>query len=129
MIQQKGINVTLWLSVVFNFMAAYLMAFPSSLSSQLVELPQNVPLLYSNLISFVIVFFGVIYAWLAMQPNLEKHLLFIGGIGKILFFLVVFLTYLFGHVSANFTALTIGDLIFGSLWLWWLYSNRFTANA
>jgi hypothetical protein len=129
MIQQKFIKITLFLSFVFNFCAAYLMLFPSSDYGQLFELPRDVPYLYSNLISFVIVFFGVMYAWLALQPNLEKHLLFLGGLGKLLFFLVVFLTWLFGHASSKFAILTIGDLIFGSLWLWWLHTNRSSSNT
>lgn len=129
MIRQKHINVTLWLSLVFNCIAAYLIAFPSSFFSQLVGLPPSVPFLYSTLLSCIIIFFGIIYAWLAIQSTIEKHLFFIGGTGKILFFLGVFLSYLFGHASATFTTLASVDLILGAVWLWWLFSNKSTQNT
>ena len=129
MIKESHVKITLLISVVFNFSAAYLMAFPAASLSQKAGLPGDVPLLYSNLISFVIVYFGMLYAWLAVQPQIERHLLFLGGLGKVLFFAVVFLTFIFGHVSLAFTSLTVGDLIFGCIWLHWLNSTRSVSNV
>ncbi len=126
---EKIVRSTLWLSVAFNFFAAYSMAFPSSYSGQLLDLPQNVPVLYAALLSAVVAFFGFVYAWLAWQPTFEKHLLFLGASGKLVFFSVAFLAWLLGDTSGNFALLTAGDLILGSLWLLWLYAHRSSNDA
>ena len=123
------VRLTLKMSVILNFVGAYLLAFPSSFFGNLVNLPQEVPLLYSSLLSFVVILFGLIYAWLSRQPNVFQPLLFVGGAGKICFFLIGVCLLLFNRVSVEFTAILIGDLIFGSIWLYALYSNRAKVNA
>ena len=126
---QSLVRVTLGLSCIFNLGAAYLIAFPSSYMGQVFELPQNVPPLYAGLLSFVVLMFGVIYGWLARQIDMDQPLLFVGGFGKLCFFSLIAITWLLGNASGKFTILGTGDLIFGSIWLGWLYSNRIQTNA
>ena len=59
---ESVVRSTLKMSVLLNAVGAYLLAFPSSQAGKLIELPQHVPLLYSLLLSFVIIMFGIIYA-------------------------------------------------------------------
>ena len=126
---QSLVRTTLWLSFIYNVGGAYLLAFPSSYIGQILVLPQRVPPLYAGLLSFAILMFGIIYAWLARQPDIDQHLLFVGGAGKLCIFLIIAATWLQGNVSGKFAILATGDLLFGSLWLWWLYSNRSNTNA
>jgi len=123
------VRTTLKLSVALNFVGAYLLAFPSSSSGKLVGLPQDAPLLYSSLLSFVVLLFGGIYAWLSRQPNVFQPLLFVGGLGKICFFLIGVYLWFLGDTSGEFTVILIGDFIFGSIWLLALYSNRASKNG
>ena len=125
----QAVRITLKMSVVLNFVGAYLLAFPSSYFGNIVNLPQSVPVLYSSLLSFVVLMFGVIYAWLSFQPNVFQPLLFVGGIAKICFFLIGVFLWLSGSVSGEFTIILIGDLIFGSIWVLALYSNKTAGNA
>ena len=121
---QLVVRFTLKLSVALNFVGAYLLAFPSSSAGKLVELPQNVPLLYSSLLSFAVLTFGVIYAWLSNQPNVFQPLLFVGGVAKICFFIIGACLWLFDDTSGRFVVLLLGDLLFGSIWVWALHLNR-----
>ena len=117
---QSFVRKTLGLSCIFNIGAAYIVAFPSSSVSQMFELPRNVPILYAALLAFVILMFGVIYGWLARQPRIDQPLLFVGGAGKLCFFLLTAIMCLQGNASGKFALLATGDLVFGSIWLWWL---------
>lgn len=121
---EQLIRTTLWLSFIFNLAAACLFAFPSSSFGQLFDFPQDVPPLYASLLSFVIAVFGFIYAWLARQPSIDQPLLFVGGAGKVCFFLIMLSTWMLDNASNQVAALAIGDLAFGSLWLWWLNLMR-----
>ena len=126
---QSLVRVTLGLSCIFNLGAAYLIAFPSSYMGQVFELPQNVPPLYAGLLSFVVLMFGVIYGWLARQTDIDQPLLFVGGFGKVCFFSLITITWLLGNASGKFAILGTGDLVFGTIWLMWLFSNRTHTNA
>lgn len=121
---ESAVRLTLKVSVVLNFGAAYLLAFPSSYFGNQLHLPQDVPLLYSSLLSFVVLVFGLIYAWLSRQPSVYQPLLFVGGVGKVCFFLIGAALLFVESVSKEFVTILAGDFILGSIWIWALYMHR-----
>ena len=126
---ETAVRLTLKASVVLNFVAAYLLAFPSSLLGNLLGLPQDVPLLYSSLLSFVVLVFGLIYAWLSRQPSVYQPLLFVGAFGKVCFFLIGVGLLVLESASKGFVGLLAGDFILGSTWFWALHLHRTRHNA
>ena len=58
-----------------------------------------------------------------------QPILFIGGAAKVCFFLIGMSLWLGGNASGGFTIILIGDLLFGSIWLWALYAHGAIDNA
>ena len=120
------VKQTLGLSVPFNMLAAYLLAFPASVPAQLVELPTPVPVLYTALTAFLVVLFGAMYAWMAMQEEVPRQFLVLGIIGKTGVFVIAAALWLASANSGRLVLLASGDLAFAMLWLSWLRSNPAT---
>lgn len=118
----KWIRATLWVSCPFNLIAAYILAFPSSAMGQVVGLPATVPALYAALTSFLVVLFGVVYAWLATRPRIDRPLLAVSAIGKTGVFVIAFMLWLAGSGSGGVVFLASGDLALALLWFGWLKS-------
>ena len=120
----KYIRVVLWASAVFNLAGALLFAFPESTISQLAGLPVPVPTFYSALLAEFIILFGASYAWLALQPAINRPLLAFGAIGKTGAFLLVAVLWLAGQAPARGVLAITGDLIFACLFFEWLLRPR-----
>jgi len=114
------IRNSLWASAPFNMLAAYVLAFPSSALGRLVELPADVPLAYAALLSFMVLLFGAVYAWLASQPEIDRPLVAVAAIGKAGVFAIAVMLWLSDNGSGRMVLLACGDLGFASLWLSWL---------
>lgn len=121
---ESMVRTTLNMSVVLNVVGAYLLAFPSSYAGKLVNLPTNVPLLYSVLLSFLVLMFAVIYGWLARQESVFQQLLFVGGFAKLCFFMIVEVLWILGHSSGEFAVIVLADLLFGFIWCKYMYDNK-----
>lgn len=117
------------LSAPFNFLAASLLAFPGSAPAQLIEFPAPVPALYTMLTSFLVVLFGGMYAWMAMQERVPRQLLVLGILGKTGVFVIASALWLAGDGSVRLVGLASGDLGFATLWFLWLRSNRASQAA
>jgi hypothetical protein len=122
------VRYSLWASVPFNVLAAYMLAFPASALGQLAGLPQSVPAIHAGLLSFIVLLFGGVYAWLASRPEIDRPLLAIGAIGKSGVFAVTLVVWLAGASSGRTVLLASGDLAFASLWAWWLVSRSSTSD-
>jgi len=120
----KFIRVVLWASAVFNLAGGLLFAFPDSTISQLAGLPVPVPTFYSGLLAEFIILFGASYAWLALQPAINRPLLAFGAIGKTGAFLLVAVLWLAGQAPARGVLAITGDLIFACLFFGWLLKPR-----
>jgi hypothetical protein len=114
------IRGVLWASAVFNLAGGLLFAFPESAISQLAGLPVPVPTFYVALLAEFIILFGASYAWLAMQPAINRPLLTFGAIGKTGAFLLVAVLWLLGQAPARGVLAITGDLVFACLFFWWL---------
>jgi hypothetical protein len=119
----KLIRCSLWVACAFNLLAAGIFAVPSSSAGQLLELPREGSSLYSVLVAFFIALFGVVYAWLALQPGIVRPLLYLGALGKLAAFLLALALWLARVVAVSFLLASLGDLAFAALWLTWLRST------
>jgi hypothetical protein len=115
---------TLAISCLFNFVAAYAMAFPASNLGALFELPTEVPRLYAFLFAYVVVLFGIAYGWLSYQHTINRPLLLLSSVGKVGIFLLTAGLSLTGDISVMPSVLAFGDFVFGAIWLSWLASSR-----
>jgi hypothetical protein len=119
----------LWVSVVYNFGAALLFAFPSSSLGQLVGLPTPVPPMYSALLALFVGLFGGAYAWLACQPTIDRPLVALAAIGKAAVFALLFVFWLLGEAPGRVVLAAVGDLIFAGIFAWWLLAAQQRATA
>ncbi len=71
-----------------------------------------------------IILFGGSYAWLALQPAINRPLLAFGAIGKTGAFLLVAVLWLAGQAPARGVLAITGDLIFACLFFAWLLRPR-----
>lgn len=113
----------LWLSVPFNLVGALLFAFPSSPVSRFAGFPAPVPALYSTLLAFFILLFGGTYAWLALQPTIDRPLVAFCAIGKAGFFALMVVFWWLGQVPGQAVLGAGGDLAFAGIFAWWLLTT------
>lgn len=65
MISEKLLRGSLWASVPFNIVAGINLMFPTTAMAALFGLSGPVPPFYAFFLGGIIVFFGLIYGWLA----------------------------------------------------------------
>jgi hypothetical protein len=109
----------LWASVVFNLGGFFLFAFPGSFAA-LAGFPGSAPRVYSSTVALFVALFGGSYAWLALQPRIDRPLVALAALGKAGFFVVVSAFWLLGEVSARGVVAAGGDLVFAAIFAWWL---------
>lgn len=114
----------LGISVIYNFAAAFLFAFPSSSPGHFAGLPPVVPDLYRMLLGFFVVLFGGAYAWLARQPNIDRPLVAFATIGKAGAFGIILALWLVGRSPGRGVLAAIGDLVLAGIFAWWLFGDE-----
>ena len=114
------VRMSLWISFPLNLGAAYMFAFPSSWPGQMLELPQTVNPIYAGLCALMVALFGFVYAWLALQPNVNQPLLVVGALGKTGVFFLCAGLWLAGAASSLLVGAASIDLMLGLFWLFWL---------
>jgi hypothetical protein len=112
------------ISVIYNFAAALLFAFPSSSLGRLAGLPPGVPALYRMLLGFFVVLFGGAYAWLARQPDIDRPLVGFAAIGKAGAFGIILTLWLAGRSPARGVLAASGDLVLAGIFAWWLFGEQ-----
>lgn len=113
----------LWASVPLNAAAALAFAFPASLG-RIADLPVSVPPVYGGLVAFFVALFGGAYAWLALQPAIDRPLVALAAIGKAGVFVLVLALWLAGAASGRFVLLMTADLVLAALFARWLLVTR-----
>ena len=117
------IRRTLWLTVIYNIVAATMLLFPSSVFGRLVDMPTGAPPIYLIACGYFVILFGCAYAWMAMQDHVVRPLLWFSAWAKTGAFVLVWSLWVLGHVSILFAILIIGDAIFATVWFRWLRAN------
>lgn len=114
----------LWVSVVYNFAAAVLFMFPSSSLGRFAGLPNPVPPIYSTLVALFVALFAGAYAWLALQPEIDRPLVALSAIGKAGAFSTFLAMWLLRQFSGLGVLTGTGDLILAAIFGWWLFTGE-----
>ncbi|MGH9677330.1 MAG: hypothetical protein ACRD36_09535, partial [Candidatus Acidiferrum sp.] len=64
------------------------------------------------------------YAWLALQPRIDRPLVAMSAIGKAAAFSIIFMLWLIGEASGRGVLAAVGDLVFAGIFAWWLFGTR-----
>jgi hypothetical protein len=123
MFSEATIRKTVWATVPFNFVGALTFGIPHSFPGRLLQMPPA-PAIFTWNLGFLIALFGLAYAWIALQPRINRPLLTLGAIGKIGVFVVAAVLYSLGQVALLLVLAVAGDLLFGAIWLIWLRSDQ-----
>jgi hypothetical protein len=118
--RERILRRALGTSAVFNAAGAMLFAFPAGVMGDLAGLPAAVPVVYRGLTALFVLLFGGAYAWLALQPTINRPFVAFGAIGKASAFFLVFCLWIAGEVPARGVAMISGDLAFAALFAWCL---------
>lgn len=122
--RDRIVRIALAASVLFNLGGAALFAFPASPLGEFVGLPQSVPPIYCATVAYFVLLFGGAYAWLAMQPVIDRPLVGFAAIGKGGFFFLVVLFWMLGHASAMAVGAAAGDLLLAGVFGGWVWGAR-----
>ena len=78
------VRASLWITAPFNLVAGFIFAFPASWLGQLISFPADVHPFFAYFSGAMVALFGLMYIWLARQPEIVKPILFFGASGKTL---------------------------------------------
>jgi hypothetical protein len=119
----RAFRKVLIIGALYNVGGASLFAFPNSIG-QLAGLPVPVAPVYSVLLSLFVLLFGAAYAWLALQPTIDRPMVGFAAIGKASVFVGAIVLWAMGQASAWLIPGATGDLIFAAIFAWWLRASR-----
>ena len=119
----KIVTATLWMTVPLNLAAGVALSFPASPLGQLIDLPHQSYSFHTLLSGSLVALFGVVYAWLALQPAVNRGLLFFGACGKTMAVGIAAISYATGQLSGVTMVVMCGDLIFAAVWFAWLFTT------
>jgi hypothetical protein len=108
--------------VALNALGVVVFALPA-LGYRSALLPLEVPRYFAAQICLTIGLFGGVYAWLAMQPAINRALLVVGGLGKLGFFALTLIYAIAGDVPFGMALNATPDLVLAAIFLWWARSD------
>ncbi len=118
MSRDRILRSALWASVALNALGVVVFALPAlGFASPL--LPVAVPPFFAAQIGYTIALFGGVYAWLALQPQFNRALVVVGGLGKLGFFALTVAYGIAGAVPLGMVLNALPDLAFAAIFLWW----------
>jgi hypothetical protein len=118
MSRDRVLRSALWATVALNVLGVVVFA-PPALGYPSPFLPIAVPPYFAAQIGFTIALFGGVYAWLALQPQFNRALVIVGGLGKLGFFSLTVAYWLAGAVPLGMALNATPDLLFAAIFLWW----------
>ena len=124
MSREHVLRPALWTAAFFNLAGAVPFAFPASSMGQLAGLPADSPVVYRAMTALFVLLFAGAYAWLAMQPTINRPFVAFGAIGKAAAFVLVVALWLRDVVPAGAVLAMVGDIILALLFAWCLADRR-----
>lgn len=109
------VRVSLWVTAPANLIVGYAFAFPTGALGRLLALPEA-PVFYALFSGAIVALFGFVYLWLATQATLNRAILCVGGLGKLIAVVVSGALFFAGELSGTTALLISGDLVFVALW-------------
>lgn len=117
------VRAALWFSVALNALGVAVF-LPMALGGASPLLPiAPSPFLAAN-IALTIGLFGGVYAWLALQPQFNRALMIVGGLGKLGFFALAVTYAVVGVVPMRMALNATPDLILAGIFLWWARTRQ-----
>ena len=123
MSHDRIIRSALWSTVALNTLGVAVF-LPVAFGATSPFLPIAVPRFFAAQIAFTIALFGGVYAWLAVQPKINRALVVVGALGKFGFFALTLAYALAGDLPIRMAWNATPDLIFASIFLWWARASR-----
>lgn len=118
MSRDRILRNALWAAVALNTLGVVVFALPA-LGHASPLLPIAVPAYFAAQVGFTIALFGGVYAWLALQPQVNRALVVVGGLGKLGFFTLTVAYAVAGVVPAGMALNATPDLLLAAVFLWW----------
>ena len=118
MSSDRVIRGALWATVALNVLGVAVFA-PAALGAESSLLPVAVPRYFAAQLGFVIALFAGVYAWLAVQPRINRPLIMVGALGKLGFFGLTLAYAVAGDVPMRMALNATPDLVFAIVFLWW----------
>ena len=87
-------------------------------------LPEGEHPLYLATVSMFVLLFGLAYLWAAAAGRAERLFITVAAVGKLSFFALLVWFWAVGALPVRAPLVGTGDLIFGILFLAWLYGTR-----
>jgi hypothetical protein len=124
MSREHVLRPALWTAAFFNLAGAVPFAFPASSMGQLAGLPTDAPVVYRAMTALFVLLFAGAYAWLAMQPTINRPFVAFGAIGKAAAFVLVVALWLRSVVPAGAVLAMVGDILLALIFAWCLLDRR-----
>jgi hypothetical protein len=113
----------LWTAVVLNAIGVVIFA-PPALGFAADSLPIRAPRFYAAQVCVTIALFGGVFAWLAVQPQINRALVVVGALGKLGFFALAVAYWAAGDLPGSAVPQATPDLLLALVFLWWARSER-----
>lgn len=124
---EKWFRLVLFATAAMNIGGALLFAPVSNFARDLFGFPTAHPL-YLWILTVWIFAFGACYLWMAITQSRERLFIVIAAVGKLSFAALLIVFWLAGELPFKATLGGAGDLVFGILFVWWLFKNRTSVN-
>ena len=111
-------------AAVFNWLAAAILFAPFGIAQALGLEPAPINSPYEHIALMAIVLFGIGYWWAGNDPLLNRPLIRLGMIGKLLVVALVWLAVAGGQANWRLGALASGDLVYAILFARYLYFGK-----
>ena len=107
-----------------NIVGAALFAPPARALRVVAGFPQSEHPLYLATVSMFVLLFGLGYLWAAAAGRADRLFITLAAVGKLSFFALLAWFWAVGALSARAPLVGAGDLVFGILFVVWLYGTR-----
>ena len=119
----RWMTTALLATAVMNLAAGLAFLPPAQPLRALVGMPDGEPVYLATVALFVMLF-GAGYAWVGFTGRDERLFLTLSAIGKISFVTIVTCYWLAARLPFQAVVTASGDLVFGAMFAWWLFTSR-----
>lgn len=119
----RVIRAALWASVVLNALGVAVLA-PLAFGREAPLFPVDASPYLAGQLVFTIALFGAAFAWLALQPRVDRALVVVAALGKLGFFVLAVAYAVVGVLPPGAIASATPDLVLGTVFLAWARATR-----
>ena len=112
----RTVRYTLYFTAAYNLMGFFTFLMPDRFGA-MAGLPTDVPTLYSAFIATNILLFGFVGLWQARAERLNGGVLVIFGISKVVFSVLMFLSWQLGEILLAGFLMSLVDFTMGVIFL------------